>query len=412
MDFDISSLHNQDGYEFVTIYGVIKLPNINNKFSDGYGEKTSYEVLEYISKDFNLGFATNIKSTDDKMMRFCPGLKFKDYVNSVVETAWVSEKTFLRWFIDIYYNFNYIDLNAIANGPEEPLIGLFANQGESKNLDKFAEGSDREQIGVVSLSNHIMYRPTNSYVVDYEILDNSGYYNEKEGFFTTLQYFTQDDDIDKKEEEEFNPDNEFENSLLKTYDLYPLNTEKLGDTEIPLKGELRNDRYLTEHKYVYTGRTDLSNVHTMHKVAEQYNKVNNVQYQKIKLKVRVHGINTAIYQYQKIPVFLFASSNDYVKYTTSYAMQAYYNANGLKTIADIVGYDNHIKNSEPGNSKRIMDVYASGYYIVESIDYIYENQRTYTEFILLRREWPATVQQLETQKQINNIKESGQTLKK
>lgn len=387
IDFDVDIAYN-DIPDEIEVYGTMLIPALQNKFSLSIGRSSSYDAMSKIAKDLGLGFASNIDTTNDVMPRFNPGLNFIGYCDDIMESSYRDDSSFQRWCIDMFYNLNYIELNSIQNAKGTLPPGLFnIINFNGKTGDEAFSNTNVE--GPLILSNGKIFENDIRFIERYELIDKSGDVKKLLGYSSNVQFFINDEE-EKGEEDE----------NLSTVTVNPLTSINLSDTEIPLRGSYKDQRHLVEKRYVYQGRVDIGefgNVHKDYNYAKESNRVNNLEYEKLKLKVILRGVITSLYIYQKIPIAIFAK--DVIDTRIALALSRYYKENGLKSISQEFGYTNEFDNPHQVE-KEIMDDYLSGYYIIESINYEYINGEMKTELMLIRREWPVSFIELEYSKNI------------
>ena len=89
--------------------GILNVDYLYNSFFTSYND-TSYNILKQLSNEAKLGFASNIDSTNDKMVWINPSLTYMEFMQELVKFSFKGLDTFLFAYIDMYYNLNYVDI--------------------------------------------------------------------------------------------------------------------------------------------------------------------------------------------------------------------------------------------------------------------------------------------------------------
>lgn len=93
----------------IFINAVYNVPGFHDNVLKAYGEVTTYEFCEQIAKDLQLGFASNLDSTDDKRWIYIPNKKVYDALYQECEFGG-SERQILTWWIDYWNCLNLVDI--------------------------------------------------------------------------------------------------------------------------------------------------------------------------------------------------------------------------------------------------------------------------------------------------------------
>lgn len=107
LTFWIENLSFDDGEMYIE--AVYYIPKLHNNVLKAYGEITTYEFCEQIAKDLQLGFASNLESTDDKRWIYIPNKKVYDGLDQECNLGG-GEKQILSWWIDWWNCLNLVDI--------------------------------------------------------------------------------------------------------------------------------------------------------------------------------------------------------------------------------------------------------------------------------------------------------------
>lgn len=368
--------------------GVLKIPGLRIEECVSYAKGSTIDHLKEIATKLKLGYASNIDKTDDAMTRLCPYISRMDFIQSLIDHSYVDKTSFQIGFIDPYYYLNFVDLNKSFNSPnefEETLIHSLQNDYQMNSLIK----DDTEKLNKIkaqlALSNHSNFGGTSQEITNFKLINESGGISLSQGSSRKLQFF----EIDSNEK-------------LVTFDLMPSATdkEKMQDHEEPLKGRRGEQDYKAEVRQKYVGRIDVDpehgNMNINYYHASMLNSINRAEIYKMGLEVTTSTINTGLYRGMKIPVLLFSkTTNEHiVNKQTKESMEK----NGFKTLGkQLINED--LSKDNPRIDKEVLDEFTSGFYIIDSVEYIYEtgtgSENTfYQKMRLLRREWPTKIKDL------------------
>lgn len=385
MDFDIIEVvsaadsPNVEGGSEITLEGIAKIPRLFGEDCQVLDSDTSLNHLETIARDLELGLATNVESTDDKQSRIQAYETFLDFIKSIVEDSYISDDAFAKWYIDQYYYLTYVDINKIFNSKNPKLdevmsvLTSFANSEAQKRTAEDTTDSDNVKVPLL-LTNHVELTGLSCYIRDFEIVNNSSKISLTAGNSRNVQIYDNNSE----------PGDRFQEFTIE-----PLTTEELSELDEPLKGNRKDERYKEQVKYKYVGRQNagddgLGNTHANAAFTKLHRAQNQMELEKMKLKVTVEGFNPSLYKFSKVPVIIY--HYDKVK------IEAEQKADQKREEAGLT--ERPMQAGKPkvdlNEMDQMMDKFISGFYVVENIDYKYDKEDgMITYFTLLRREWPS-----------------------
>ena len=260
------------------IYGTLDISELYRiKYQPYTG--TSYEVLREISKELKLGFNSNITNTDDKMIWRNVGDTQYEFIDSIIQHSYISDKSFMVGFIDYYYCFNYVDVDKEMN--------------RDVSKDKFIDTSgyddgklkDTEKILPLQLNSDKALNASSLFIVEKNFENNSTALSLEKGYKTKTKYY----DKSKKEFLVFDVD---------------ATTSDQSNTMV-LKGA-NGDKEAFENNVTtqYSGKIDTDNVHKNYNYALTQNKINLDEINKIILVVDIPNPNYSLYLFQKVNVVI------------------------------------------------------------------------------------------------------------
>ena len=381
MDFDISGVDTSPATESdsmtVSFNGIAKIPKLYMEDCQHFEAGTSLDHLTAIVDQMGLGLATNVDETADEMTRIQAFSSYIDFITDVVKSSYISDDSFQTFYIDPHYYLNFIDINRMFNSPNPPLEEMQKSlvSFNEAMAERFEDDTEVENFEVPHLlTNHTDFKSRNNFIRAYSLVNESTRISMEQGSFRDVQIY--DDNGDPK---------------LDEYTIEALSSENLRDIEEPLKGRRDEERYKEQvkHKYMgrqHTGEGDLANVHANHVYAKIHNARNKAETQKMKLVVTLSSFNPSLYMYQKVPVFLYNYERNTVKGAVKLKEESKKKGfEGLK-----MGQENE---TDLEKASMVLDEFLTGYYIVESINYVYRSStgKMSQEVTLLRREWPSRI---------------------
>lgn len=385
MDFDITNISarqsNEGEQNIITVNGIAKIPRLYTEECRHFDPAGSLDHLEEIARDLQIGLATNIEDTDDLQTRIQPYVTTYDFIKDIVDTSYISEDSFQRFYIDQYYYLTYIDVNHVFNSPNTPLEELQTSMvSMTRSLAERGGFEDEDEDDVeapLMLTNYRQAKGFNHFINAFKLINNSSEISTINGYSRDVMIYDDASDAGERKQE---------------FTIEALTTEEILDYEEPLKGRRNEDRYETHKKYKYIGRQDvgeddLGNVHASSNFAKLHQAQNLAEIEKVKLKVTLESFNPSIYKYQKIPLLIYEYNKERVdamiKYNKFLVDQGF-----TDKVLGIDAAQN--EDSEDDRPTQVLNRFLSGYYVIENINYRYSSNigNIIQEVTLIRREWP------------------------
>lgn len=385
MDFDITNISarqaSEGEFNEISVSGIAKVPRLYSEECRNFDAATSLDHLEEVARDLELGLATNIEAADDNQARLQAYTTTLDFIKETVDTSYVSEDSFQRFYIDQYYYLTYIDVNKVFNSPNTPLEELQTSMVSMTDTlaerGGFEEESNDDVEMPLMLTNYLQAKGFNHFINDYRLINNSSEISTLNGYSRDVMIYDDNSEAGERKQE---------------FTIEALTSEELLDYEEPLKGRRNEDRNETHKKYKYIGRQDvgedgLGNVHPNSNFAKLHQAQNLAEISKIKLKVTLESFNPSIYKYQKIPLLIYEYNKERVdamlKYNKFLADQGF-----TDPVLGIDAAQNEDNDDE--RPTQALNRFLSGYYVIENINYKYNIDigNILQEVTLIRREWP------------------------
>lgn len=281
LQFKIRTFANNNG--LMVIDSILDIDGLYFKKFKSYPKMSSNKALQEVCKDIGLGFNTNINDTNDVMTWINTGNKAYDFMMDIIDRAYISDESFISGSIDLYYNFNYIDIQKELSRNIEEELGV-----QTLGISEVLGISEKENIGNLILTNDASFEGTNMYFKNYNIINNATSVAIERGYTDVIKYYN---NIDK--------------SLL-NFNITSMNNN--SDKSIILKGQPQDNVFFSQNvNYVYGGLLDSDNVHKNFNYSLIHNDRNIYDTQKVSMEMELTFPNFNIYKFQKIKVLL--SSN-------------------------------------------------------------------------------------------------------
>ena len=375
---------NENAGGTTTISGELFIPHIKDELIKSYSG-TSFDVLNKIAQELEMGFATNETSTTDSQAWLCAGSTWEEYINHIVEAAWKDENSFYKCYIDVYYHLNFINVNNQIEGDGAMAAGILdVTIAKDFFNNKVGDVAAAEKPVGKFLTNMGNMSGTNMFIRDYKTKNESSRINEQYGYKYNVQFF------DLKS--------------LKYWNIFvdPKTSDGAENKKIILKGRTfpkkeeekdaqgrspsASEYWKTQNKFVWKG-IQSTNVHDKYTFAIAHNERNLLELKKLYLEVNVERWNPNIYNSERIPLLLISQ------------------ADPVKAAADASNNDAVAQDTPQGaGAQPSMDQFYSGFYMVNGIMFTYNQDGPrknvgpdagnyngpafFQTFVMTRREWP------------------------
>lgn len=385
MDFDITEItttpfstpeassggSENEGPIEISITGTTRLPGLFSEICKSYSENTSFDFLNEIADELEIGFATNEDSTSDAMKRLCPFDTRYKLLKDTSGTIYKDDNSFFTVYLDPYYYLNLVNVNKLITF-DESLQDTLNSYVQDASISKTVEdGADNAQNDKLYLTNLNARRGSATYISKFRLVNNAATVTLGDGYRRIIQYY---DTVDKE---------------YRTFTIEPLTTENLPPDQAPLKGKYDAQgikMYREQQKYKYVGKQS-SNVHENYYYAQMLNYKNILELEKLYLEVELETPNMALYRYQIIPVIIYEQNAERAEIQEQREIKAEEQGTAMKQKK---GEKGDLDNG--GLQKQKVDEKLTGIYTIARINYTYneEEGRLRQKIALYRREWPNT----------------------
>lgn len=372
-----------------SLSGIINIPKLILHNSNCI-EDTSFKTLLKIASDCELGFASNIESTNDKQKWLNANDDYEDYIQTITNHSYINDECFMDSFIDQFYTLNFVEVDR-----------LFTQEGK------------KDEIKDTTVYSKSMFRDSadkkSDQVNDEDTTPDESSLGEKSNYEKETYYHITNslDDIDWTDSiSTFSPITNSSNSIYDGYkkyvQYYDINNQEFVSEYVDglnhntpgmlainkgqiINGKVEDDLLNKLRTYTYYGSQDNDNVHKNYYWALQQNNFNIDQSSKSGLNVTLFMYNPSIQRYSRIWVDIYNQN--------TYTQEELKNESGdddsknAKIKSEVTPPDN--SDSENTDSiKAVLNESLSGWYVVQDIvlSYDYPNHRLTEQLTLLRRE--------------------------
>lgn len=274
------------------VFKIVAVLNVNQMLTapiESFGNSTSFETLYKIAESSGLGFNTNINNTNDHMNWINPGNRRIEFCKDVVRRSYRGENSFMWGFVDLYYNFNFIDIESQLSINISDQLGVTSND-LGHILDQLNIAGDTSATTVV-LSNDRTLNGTSNYFESFKIFNTSTKRSIEEGYASRVKYY----DWKTKsflmfDTETFKSTNS-NNLILKSDD----ETFQKENVRRFWEGKIVDNN--AHNNYLYTSRQNISNLNEL---------------QKLGIQIILPVPNYNIYRFMKIYIMLINQNMDQI----------------------------------------------------------------------------------------------------
>jgi len=252
--------------------------NINRMYVtklESFNQSSSYEVLKEISSLSNIGFSTNVNGTDDTMTWINPGMRGMDFCQEVIRRSYRSDTSFMRSFVDFFYNLNFIDIEEQLNFDLSKQTGILT--GGINEIQKKLNLSEESDASFIYLTNDRSSSNTPNYFESYKVFNTSTMRSVKQGYINRVKYY------------------DWKSKEFLIFDVGSNN----DDSNLILKAD--DEEFLRENiSFLWEGKLLNNNAHDNYHYSLIQNKMNLNEIQKMGLEIILPNPNFNLYRYMKV----------------------------------------------------------------------------------------------------------------
>ena len=336
VDFYITNVNRIDKslYTDLIIEGELNIPMLYASINKAYSG-TSYNVIKAISNELGLGFSSNISNTDDEMIWPAVNQSYYDFIDYVCAHSWIDDTSFMDWYIDIYYNIVFYDVELSLKYEKFQTKAYTVYSGQAKHVEEQQLFIEWENV----ITDNSTMQSTDHGYSNINIINNSKL--SKKGYVLNNTFL------------------DYNDLSVVTFD-----TESITNTNegIPLKSRIDDDNFRNEKQVLYLGIQN-DNMHPNYLYSPIHNKFNNTELKKLNLEVSTNELN----------LNYIVGDNIYLHATDIRLEQDANKSLNEKLDGGIIDQTQFTNN-----------------YKIQGIKYIYKKGIKYTKYLLTRREWPIT----------------------
>jgi len=374
IDFDIISIKFvSSNPNLFTLECSMKVPNLHAEDCEAFEEASTFAQINLVADNLGLGYASNESETLDPMVRIRPYDTNLKFINDLTLQAYKDDDSFWTSYIDPYYYLCFVNINKQFS-TEDLFEDATISIGQNPNRDGTVTGEPASSLTTLFLSNEEAKRDSDMYINNYGLTNISGKTWRMNGYKRYCQYY--DDFV--REWNEFFVD--------------PLTTEGAEKDLILQKGRADETFYESQVKYKYLGKQvsggtqlDGYNMHENYIFAQILNYQNLKEINKMALTVEMPNMNFNLYRYQRIPISIYNGDPNTKRL----------NEKRDEELGEEETKDNETEDSTETPGAKTKNEFLSGYYVIDSIEYIYKGAGIGMKLNCLRREWPIPVENID-----------------
>jgi len=311
MDFNVLSVQStsvqagedspglQEGLSIeFSIMAETRIPTLYTSRCKSFPSQTSYQTSFSASQELELGFSSNDTEPNDSMTWLCPNISYWEFITNVVEHAYKDDDSFFDFWIDPFYNFNFVNLGPLFNAvdPREEMVTVIPGQNKFLAETYFPNAQDEPVEIPLVLTNF----PGNDYfpykILTYTLISNAGQHANLTGYIQDVIYYdnyAEDQSLDQRFVE---------------YTIESTTISNVSDGQLLQKGRAKESIYKNEKRKRWLGILDsepIGNVHSNFFHAEIQNPLNIFDATKFILRIELDGYFPAIYKGMVIPVSIY-----------------------------------------------------------------------------------------------------------
>lgn len=365
----------------MTFFGELFVPGLYNYRGTLSFNSTSMDALKSIAKALNLGFNTNDENTDDKQIWFISAC-FNESIAEIAARSWKDENSFFDWWIDVYYNLNFINVQKQLLSSEDG-IDIAASLGNIPKEFYWGRNDGTSEAPKV-FSNFYGYRTTSFYITDWKPINRSSAITFEYGtsvytkFFEHNKILYENDDKQKywdlRIEPAYDPRKVNSHILLRGR----ANWDAAMNKNEPAKAnynylDLYNNAAWQGIQYTISNPDEdntkwTGNHHRNYCRSQIQNIINKVELEKLNIEISVQGTNLNIIKGDKLPIVLIQKDR----------------------FENLLVDKNFIADAA-------VEFFYTGWYYVKgfTLSWSRENTQLFSQFsqrfTLTRREWPSPI---------------------
>ena len=303
-----------DTSSLLMVEGRMHVPNLFTEKVQ-FQDNTSWNSLQAIAEELQLGFASNVEDTTDQQIWTNPYDTSERFIEDITSNSYLNDESFFTAYIDPYYYLTFVDAN-----------NTFPNM----------------------LSNHLSMQGNARYISKYQQVNNSGKISKNNGYKRYTQYW----DLNAKE---------FVSEFVD-----PITTDTPGMIPVTkgrtIDGEVEGPRN-EQVKFKFLG-TQGDNVHDNYYYASIQNFQNLAEINKLGMTLELDTINPAILRYSRIYCMIMDTGQMVKGVLTAPENDenAPSDAQRRPETPDNLG-------SDVDNEFGVKNEYLSGFYVITGIEY-------------------------------------------
>lgn len=173
MTFYIKHCDNDDNVLYLSC--IYKIPNLYNNRVKCFGELSSYEFFEKVANECQLGFATNVESTNDKRYLYCAYESYNELMEKTISTSGddLQNPILYDYWIDYWNNINFVNIYERFNSVDKDEDMMIYVNSLDMDLSQTSKDEENYTKMVATLSNDPRHQDMELSINQYDTIVNS-----------------------------------------------------------------------------------------------------------------------------------------------------------------------------------------------------------------------------------------------
>lgn len=382
-------INSSSEYTTVQIDGKMFIPKFESDDNRYALIGTSKDVCKGIAKKFGLGFAFNDPDNTDDIQNWLCLTSCVDFLNDLKTHIWKDTESYFNIWIDFFYNLCFVNVHKFLNQSTTDVDVTFRSavefyQGMTKDTTHGDNSTNRGDIKF--FSNYTAFKRSPFFIMKWEIINNSGIsmskgYNKNSFTYENNQFLYTNNVLEDKDTQfndlgnrsSYNMDLMDSQMILRGRSAYdPKYNDGLMMQNYNMGSLYTTETYTgmqfimadDDAKHTKDNNTWSGNVHKNYSRAPSHNEMNFAELEKMYIEITCDGLCLQVMRGERVPVAL-------------------------------INEDAETRESMENDNRIDVNFMYSGFYIVDSIRYTYNqdvNRDGVSQFrtimTLKRKEWP------------------------
>lgn len=187
--------------DVINFSGAYKVFDLYTNRIKCFGQTTTYKMFEQLATECQLGFSSNISSSDDSRYIYAPNISYLSLMQRAIESSGESgnslqSKVLYDCWVDFWNNVNLADIYERFNSVDSDKDMQIYVSGFNQPLSPDTEDEEDYMPTPATLSNHPLYMDTELFIDSYSNVNNSSLLNKGSDRVVTIYNINDKEAID------------------------------------------------------------------------------------------------------------------------------------------------------------------------------------------------------------------------